>query len=101
MYRTGEVAVEDRANGVGSNQLNRLDRRFRFDASRAETVYLRALTGKVRSLTPKQFVTDAVKMWVPEGTALLRGEGDARELLLKLKLPKGKSEGEIRYELLR
>ena len=101
MYRTGEVAVEDRVNGVGFNQLNRLDRRFRFDASRAETVYLRALTGKVRPLTPKQFVTDAVKMWVPEGIALLRGEGDTRELLLKLKLPKGKSQVGIRYELLR
>jgi hypothetical protein len=101
MYRTGDVAVEDRAKGVASDELNRLERRLRFDASEAETVYLRALTGKVRPLTPKQFMTDVVKMWVPEGTALLRGEGDTRELLLKLKLPKGKSEVEIRYELLR
>ena len=101
MYRTGDVAVEDRAKGVASDELNRLERRLRFDASEAETVYLRALTGKVRPLTPKQFMTDAVRMWVPEGTALLRGEGDTRELLLKLKLPKGKSEVEIRYELLR
>ena len=42
-----------------------------------------------------------MKLRVPEGTALLRGEGEMRELLLKLKLPKGKSEIQIRYELLR
>ena len=101
MYRTGDVAVEDRVNGVAANRLNRLERRLRFDAPKAETVYLRALTGKVRPLTPTQFATGAVKMWVPKDTALLRGEGDTRELVLKLKLPKGKSEVEIRYELLR
>ena len=101
MYRTGDVAVEDRVNEVAANRLNRLERRLRFDAPKAETVYLRALTGKVRSLTSTQFATGAVKMWVPEDTALLRGEGDTRELVLKLKLPKEKSEVEIRYELLR
>ena len=101
MYRTGDVAVEDRVNGVAANRLNRLERRLRFDAPKAETVYLRALTGKVRPLSPTQFATGAVKMWVPEDSALLRGEGDTRELVLKLKLPKGKSDVEIRYELLR
>ena len=101
MYRTGDVAVEDRVNRVAANQLNRLERRLRFDAPKAETVYLRALTGKVRPLEPTQFATGAVKMWVPEDSALLRGEGDTRELVLKLKLPKGKSDVEIRYELLR
>ena len=101
MYRTGDVAVEDRVNEVAANRLNRLKRRLRFDAPKAETVYLRALTGKVRSLSPTQFATGAVKMWVPEDSVLLRGEGDTRELVLKLKLPKGKSDVEIRYELLR
>ena len=98
MYRTGDVAVEDR---VAADQQNRLERRFRFNAPKAETVYLRALTGNVRLLAPAQFATGAVKMWVPEDTALLRGEGDTRELVLKLKLPEGKSDVEIRYELLR
>jgi len=101
MYQTGDVAVEDKANGVVVNRLSRLERRLRFGAPKVETVYLRTLTGKVRQLTPKQFATDAVKMWVPQGAALLRGEGDTRELILKLKLPKGKSEVKIHYELLR
>ena len=101
MYRTGDVAVEDRVNVVAANRLNRLERRLWFDAPKGDTVYFRALTGKVSPLTPTQFATAAVKMWVPEDTALLRGDGDARELLLKLKLPSGKSEVEIGYELLR
>jgi hypothetical protein len=81
--------------------VNQLERRLRFDASKSETLYFRALTGQVRSLSPAQFATDAVKAQVPKNTALLRGEGDAQELLLKLKLPKGKSEIKIHYELLR
>ncbi len=101
MYRTGEVAVEDTVYGVVSNRVNQLERRLRFDASKSETLYFRALTGQVRSLSPAQFATDAVKAQVPKNTALLRGEGDAQELLLKLKLPKGKSEIKIHYELLR
>ena len=101
MYQTDDVAVEDKANGVVVNRLSQLERRLRFGAPKAETVYLRTLTGKVRQLTPKQFTTDEVKMWVPQGAAMLRGEGDTRELLLKLKLPKGKSEVKIHYELLR
>ena len=70
-------------------------------APKTETVYFHALTGKVQQLSKTEFTNDAVKLRVPEGTALLRGEGEMRELLLKLKLPKGKSEVQIRYELLR
>ena len=38
---------------------------------------------------------------VPVTSILLRAHGEVRELLLKLNLPKGKSEWGIRYELLR
>ena len=48
-----------------------------------------------------QYGTDKLKVWLPEANALLRGQGEAKELLLKLNLPKGKSECGIRYELLR
>jgi hypothetical protein len=101
MYRTGPVAVEDTPSALVANRLNGLVRKIKFDSPKAETVHFRALTGKVRQLTPTQFSTDAVKLWVPVGTALLRGEGAQKELLLKLKLPKGKSQIVIRYELLR
>jgi hypothetical protein len=100
MYCTGAVEVEDTSNAglVAANRLDGLIRTIRFTAPKAETVYFRALTGKVKQRSATEFTNDAVKLRVPEGTALLRGEG---ELLLKLKLPKGKSEIRIRYELLR
>jgi mono/diheme cytochrome c family protein len=103
MYRTGAVEVEDTpiAEVVAANRLDGLIRTIRFTAPKTETVYFHALTGKVQQLSKTEFTNDAVKLRVPEGTALLRGEGEMRELLLKLKLPKGKSEVQIRYELLR
>jgi len=76
-------------------------RKIHFTAPQPETVYFRALTGKVQQRSATEFASDTVKLQVPEGTPVLRGEGEARELLLKLKLPKGKSGIQIRYELLR
>ena len=103
MYCTGAVEVEDTSNAelAAPNRLDGLIRTIRFTAPKAETVYFRVLTGKVKQRSATEFTNDAVKLRVPEGTALLRGEGEMRELLLKLKLPKGKSEIQIRYELLR
>ena len=101
MYRTGAVEVDDTPRAVVTNSMHGLVRTIRFESAKDETVHFRALTGKVRQLTPTQFSADAVKLWVPVGTALLRGEGAQKELLLKLKLPKGKSKIQIRYELLR
>ena len=103
MYCTGAVEVEDTSNAelVATNRLDGLMRTIRFTAPKAETVYFRALTGKVKQRSAIEFTNDAVKLRVPEGTALFRGEGELRELLLKLKLPKGKSEIQIHYELLR
>ena len=101
LYRTGAVVVEDTVAALVANRVNGLVRKIKFDSPKAETVYFRALTGKVRQLAPTQFATDAVKLWVPKGTALLRSKGDAKELLLKLELPKGKFKIVIQYELLR
>jgi len=101
LYRTGEVTVEDTSNAVVGNRLSGLVRTLRLEAPKAETVYFRVLTGKLQHLAPEQFGTDSIKVRVPETNALLRGNGDAKELLLKLNLPKGKSEWILRYELLR
>ncbi len=75
-------------------------RKIQCTAPKPETVYFRALTGKLQQRSGTEFTSDAVKLQVSEGTALLRGEGEKQELLLKLKLPKGKSGIQIRYELL-
>ena len=101
LYRTGEVAVEDTSHGAVANRLTGLVRTLRLNAPKVETVYFRVLTGMVQKLAPGQYGTASLKVSVPEASALLRGQGDVRELLLKLNLPKGKSEWGIRYELLR
>ena len=101
LYRTGAVTVEDIAHAVVANRLTGLVRTLRLEAPKAETIYFRVLTGKVQKLAPGQYGTDSLKVRVPEASALFRGQGEARELLLKLNLPKGKSEWGIRYDLLR
>jgi mono/diheme cytochrome c family protein len=101
LYRTGEVQVEDRSQPVAPDRLNGLVRTLRVEAPKAEAIWFRALTGKVRQVSPGQFRTDGLKLWQPKNaSAVLRGEGEEMELLLKLNLPKGKSEWVIRYELL-
>ena len=101
LYRTGAVSVADRSNAVVSNRLNGLVRTLQLDAPKAETVYVRVLTGKVQRLAPRQYGTESLKVWLPETELLFRGAGEVKELLMKLNLPKGKSEWGIRYELLR
>ena len=101
LYRTGAVTIEDTTHAVVDNRLIGLVRTLRLNAPKVETVYFRVLTGKVQKLAPGQYGTDSLKVSVPEASALLRGQGEVRELLLKLNLPKGKSEWGIHYELLR
>ena len=102
IYQTGEVEVEDTSvSGVADAIRDGLVRKIQFTVPKSEILYFRALTGRLQQRSATEFTSDAVKLQVPEGTALLRGESEARELLLKLKLPKGKSTIKIRYELLR
>ncbi|MDC0143623.1 c-type cytochrome [Verrucomicrobia bacterium] len=102
IYQTGEVEVEDTSvSGVADAIRDGLVRKIQFTVPKSEILYFRALTGRLQQRSATEFTSDAVKLQVPEGAALLRGEGEARELLLKLKLPKGKSTIKIRYELLR
>ncbi|MBC8326258.1 MAG: hypothetical protein H8E27_11605 [Verrucomicrobia subdivision 3 bacterium] len=101
LYRTGTVSVADRSQAVVSDRLNGLVRTLQLETPKAETVYVRVLTGKVQRLAPRQYGTESLKVWLPETEVLLRGAGETKELLMKLNLPKGKSEWGIRYELLR
>ena len=95
------MTIEDTTHAVVDNRLTGLVRTLRLNAPKVETVYFRVLTGMVQKLAPGQYGTDSIKVRVPKTNILLRGHGEDRELLLKLNLPKGKSEWGIRYELLR
>ena len=84
-----------------ASRLNGLCARCGLDAPKAETVYFRVLTGKVQSWRPANTARTASRSACRKPVYCSVGQGEAKELLLKLNLPKGKSEWGIRYELLR
>ncbi len=97
-YRCGEVTIEDTAQSAAKA----LNRSFTFTAPREVTVWFRALTGKISAESKTVFKTADLKVTIGQGTALLRPTPDGgQELLIKLDLPKGKSNTLIDYELLR
>jgi mono/diheme cytochrome c family protein len=120
MYKTGDISIEDRSlpkisgNKDASNPV--LARTFTFDAPKSETIWFRALAGKIETISKRQYKTVDMAITVPVATSkagaetnaqtrsLTRKTADERnpmELLLELKIPKGKSKVTIEYELLR
>ena len=115
MYHiAGDISVQDRsapivstaadAQGAGqSPQKPTLSRSLRFTSPKAQTIWFRALTGKVEAESKQQFKTGELRLHIPQTFTLLRPLGDDKntmELLLKLELPKGDSAVTITYELL-
>jgi mono/diheme cytochrome c family protein len=97
-YRCGEVLIDDTTQGSAGS----LRRSFTFTSPAAETVWFRALTGKIEAESKTVFKTPDLQVTLPPGTAMLRPTPDGgQELLLKLDLPAGKTTTSIDYELLR
>jgi mono/diheme cytochrome c family protein len=98
-YRCGEVRIDDSTWGDGKS----LRRSFSFTSPAAETLWFRALTGKIEAESETVFKTADLKVTHPPGIpARLRPAADGgQELLLKLDLPEGNSTRSIDYELLR
>ncbi len=103
MYLSGDVAIEDRSVAQTTDKKLRLVRTLTFDAPKPQTLWLRALTGKVEGESKVQFKTPELRLSVHEVPTTLRpnsADAKASELLLKLELPKGKSTQTLTYELL-
>lgn len=103
MYRTGEIAIEDRSavDKVGDKPV--LARVLKLSAPKAQTIWFRALTGKVTAETKQQFQTADLRLSIPPVQTLLRPlatDDGAAELLLKFDLPAGKSTVSLIYETL-
>jgi mono/diheme cytochrome c family protein len=97
-YRCGEIAIEDHVQSESKT----LNRTFTFNAPQEDTVWFRALTGKIETESPTVFKSADLKITLSSGTALLRPAANGEmELLVKLVLPKGTSNTLIQYELLR
>jgi mono/diheme cytochrome c family protein len=106
-YRCGPVEIRDRTRATAESGGKRLRREFFFSAPGARTVWFRALTGDIRRLSETEFETPEIRISVAPAATELRtfspagGDGEARELLIKLPLPEGESTYHLEYELLR
>lgn len=102
MYRSGEIAIEDRSSPGSGTGDSRLERKLTFDAPKAETLWFRPLTGKIEAESKQRYRTPELRIDIPAAHALLRPiAADALELLLKLEIPQGKSHLTLTYELLK
>jgi mono/diheme cytochrome c family protein len=103
-YRIGDIDIEDRSAVGTGDEKGRLLRDLTFSAPRAETIWFRALTGKIETESKQRFKNAELRIDIPSVPALLRpSSADAKssELLLKLEIPKGKSNLSFAYETLK
>ena len=103
MYRSGDVAIEDRSAPRLEGKKSRLARTLTFDSPGPRTIWFRALTGRVEAESRRQFKTPELRLSIPSVPTVLRptaAGAKASELLLKFDIPKGKSTKDLTYEIL-
>ncbi len=104
LYRTGTIEIEDRAVPTDVGKDNRLRRQWTFQSPRDQTLWFRALTGRIEAESKDRFKTDQIRLFVPPVHAVLRANSADKgtlELLLKFEIPKGISTRTMTYELLK
>jgi mono/diheme cytochrome c family protein len=102
-YRCGDISIEDKSAPNSTVGANTLRRTFKFTSAKADTVYFRALTGKIESESAMAFKTPQLRLSLSQGQSILRpmaGREGEQELLIKLTLPKGASTFTVDYALL-
>jgi mono/diheme cytochrome c family protein len=103
MYRSGDIAIEDRPAAQVVGKKPRLVRTLTFESPRPRTVWFRALTGKVGAESKQRFKSSALRLSIPSVPTVLRptaADPKSSELLLKFDIPKGKSTQTLTYEIL-
>jgi mono/diheme cytochrome c family protein len=103
-YRSGTIEIEDRSVAIGTEDRRRLKRILQFDSPTQQVVWFRALVGDVTQETDRVFRTDRLRLATPATETKLRSTSDElkrSELLLRLRIPPGKSALELIYEPLK
>lgn len=104
MYRCGPIAIEDKSVALSADEKLTLRRHFSFTTPTTETVYFRALTGKITAESATVFKTADLQLTIGSANTLLRPFGEKegeQELLIKLTIPKGSSDYTLDYLPLR
>lgn len=97
-YRCGKVLIED-CSTVNEEKI--LTRNFTFSTAEPATLWFRALSGKIQTLSSHTYQMDRIKITVPENSVAVRQQADGtKELLLKISAIKGKTLLSLRYEIL-
>lgn len=105
-YRSGDVEITDRSVATKKDGDVVMQRTLTFKAPKAETVWLRALTGLIESDGQSHRVGKTT-ITLPKNpiigrsiTRAMSGKGlGGKELLLQLKLPAGESSLEVTYDI--
>jgi mono/diheme cytochrome c family protein len=100
-YRSGTIEIEDRSVASGSEGQRKLKRVLQFHAPEQQTVWFRAMTGDLKQESERVFRSGKLRLTIPEAETKLRQNADdpkRSELLLRLQIPKGKSNMEFLYE---
>jgi cbb3-type cytochrome oxidase cytochrome c subunit len=96
-YSCDKVLIED-CSTVSEKILTR---NFTFNAAEPATLWFRALSGKIKTLSSQTYQMDRIKITVPENSSTVRLQADgSQELLLKISATKGKSQLSLSYEIL-
>ena len=104
MYRSGTIDIEDRSAPAAPGKNSQLLRQLTFNSPKDQTLWFRALTGKVEAESKQQFKTAELRLSIPPVPTLLRensADPGTKELLLKFDIPKGQSTRKFTYELLK
>ena len=102
-YLCGEVAIEDTSITTGGETPTTLRRTLSFTSSKAATLYFRALSGKIETVSASSYKTAQLKIDLGKSTAkfsnILRNAATDQELILKLDLPTGTSTLSLDYAI--
>lgn len=104
LYLSGTIEIEDRSAPAAQGKNGGLLRQLTFNSPKAQTVWFRALTGKIEAESKQQFKTAELRLNIPPVPTVLRpnsADQNTTELLLKFDIPKGKSTRTLTYELLK
>ncbi|BDS06726.1 hypothetical protein NT6N_17660 [Oceaniferula spumae] len=100
-YRYGEVMVEDFFEEVLENGVaTKFKRTFTFDAPEPQNLfYFRAAAGKkITKQSDHSYVIDSLQIKIDDAHQGTVREGETKELLIPVKLPKGRSTLTIEYQ---
>jgi hypothetical protein len=100
-YNCGEIAIED--TSVTGGEKGKLNRTLTFTSKKAITIYFRAMSGNIESISESSFKIPKLQLNIGKSTAkfsnILRAAGENKELIFKLDLPAGTSTLSFDYVL--